>query len=98
MDLMTGISSVVSLLSITLFVAAVLKVFQMAATLTEIKDLLISLKTKAPVQAPIAAPIAPTGIPAAFAAGQSGEEMLRALSLELDQPLNPTSIELGQKS
>jgi len=86
MDFMAGISSIVSIVSFVIFAAGVMKVFQAAATLTEIKDLLTSIKLNGAIQPPQAAPLV-----------QTGEEMLRALSQELDHPVNPASIELGQK-
>lgn len=90
MEYMGGLSSIVSIVSFVIFAAGVMKVFQMATTLTEIKDILTSIRHNAPIEPRAPAPLA-----------QTGEEMLRALSLELDHPLppvNPTSIELGQKS
>jgi hypothetical protein len=94
MDFMAGLSSgILSVLSFAMFAACALKVFQMDATLTEIKDLLAMIKVNSS-QPPISLPLT---TPAPPQSTQSGEEMLRALSLELDRPLNPTSIELGQK-
>ena len=88
MDYMGGLNSIISLVSFVIFAAGVMKVFQMATTLTEIKDLLSSIKLNGAIQPP------PPAVPAV----QSGEEMLRALSQELDHPVNPASIEIGQKS
>ena len=86
MDYMGGLSSILSIMTFAVFAACVLKVFQMAATLSEIKDLLITLKRNAPI-----APAGPLPLTA------SGEEMLQAALSELDHPINPTSIELGNK-
>lgn len=91
MDYMGGLSSIVSIVSFVIFVAGVMKVFQMATTLTEIKDALTAIKHNAPISAPIA-PAAPLPLMS------SGEDMLRAALSELDHPVNPTSIELGNKS
>jgi len=91
MDLMTGLSSIVNIVSFVIFGAAVVKIFQMSTMLTEIKAQLTAIKLNS---SPIGAPAQPTPLPLA----QSGEEMLRALSMELDHPVNPTSIELGKKS
>jgi hypothetical protein len=88
---MGGLSSIVSIVSFVIFAAGVMKVFQMATTLSEIKDILTAIKLNAPIHPP-------AGAPAPLPLTQSGEEMLRALSMELDHPVNPTSIELGQKS
>jgi hypothetical protein len=96
MDFLGGLSSgILSILSFALFAACVLKVFQIAATLTEIKDLLKTTRAHASIQGLAGGPMA-TQVPVPSA--QSGEEMLRALSLELDHPVNPTSIELGKKT
>ena len=98
MDYMGGLSSIVSIVSFVVFVAGVMKVFQMATTLNEIKDVLTSIQHNASMNHPAGSPIAP---PASVPIVQSGEEMLRALSMELDHPVpavNPTSIELGNKS
>ena len=95
MDFVSGLSSVVSIVSFVIFAAGVMKVFQMATTLSEIKDLLTAIKLNAPIHPPAGAAIhASAPLPLA----QSGEEMLRALSMELDHPVKPVSIELGNKS
>jgi hypothetical protein len=87
MEFLGGLSTNISIVSFTLFAAAVMKVFQMATVLTEIKELLASIKhNAAPIQAPAALPL-----------GQSGEEMLRALTAELDHPVPPAALELGRK-
>ena len=46
MDYIGGLSSIVSIVSFVIFAAGVMKVFQMATTLTEIKDLLTAIKQK----------------------------------------------------
>jgi len=96
MDLMGGISTLLSLVTFGIFAAGVLKVFQMTTLLSEIKDLLTAIKLNAPIHPPVGPAIpAPAPLPSV----PSGEEMLRAaLSLELDHPVNPTSIELGNKN
>ena len=96
MDYVGGLSSLVSIVSFVVFAAGVMKVFQMSNTLTEIKDLLTAIKLNGSIHAgaPLAIPVAP---PAPVPLTQSGEEMLRALSMELDHPVNPTSVELGNK-
>lgn len=96
MDLMSGMSSsIISIVSFVVFAAGVMKVFQMATTLSEIKDLLTAIKLNAPMHPSIGAPMAPS---APLPLTQSGEEMLRAVLSQIDQPVNPTSIELGNKS
>lgn len=87
MDYMGGLSSVVSIVSFAIFAAGVMKLFQMATTLSEIKELLTALKLNAPIQRPAPLPLV-----------QSGEDMLRAALSELDHPVSPTSVELGKKS
>ena len=87
MDYMGGLSSILSIMTFAIFAACVLKVFQMATTLSEIKELLTALKLNAPIQRPAPLPLV-----------QSGEDMLRAALGELDHPVSPTSVELGNKS
>ena len=96
MDYMGGLSSIVSIVSFVIFAAGVMKVFQMATTLSEIKDVLTAIKLNAPIRPPIGAPS--IGAPATVPSVQSGEDMLRAALSELDHPVSPTSIELGNKS
>ena len=103
MDLMGGISTVLSLVTFAIFAAGVMKIFQMTTLLSEIKDLLTAIKLNGPIHPPVGAPVgsrvgAPVGPPAPLPSTQSGEEMLRAALSELDHPINPTSIELGNKS
>lgn len=98
MDYMSGLSSIVSIVSFVIFAAGVMKVFQVATTLTEIKDLLTAIKLNAPIQ-PVGSSVgSPIGVPAPLPLAASGEEMLRAALSELDHPINPASIELGNKS
>ena len=106
MDLMGGISTVLSLVTFAIFAAGVMKIFQMTTLLSEIKDLLTAIKLNGPIHPPVGPPVGapvsrigvPIGPPAPLPSSQSGEEMLRAALSELDHPINPTSIELGNKS
>jgi hypothetical protein len=99
MEYMGGLSSIVSIVSFVIFAAGVMKVFQMATTLTEIKDLLTAIKLNAPIHPAVGSAVSsPIGVPAPLPLAQSGEEMLRAALSELDHPINPASIELGNKS
>jgi len=107
MDLMGGISTLLSLVTFGIFAAGVLKVFQMTTLLSEIKDLLTAIKLNAPIPPSIGPATAPAvgsaigtrvGSPAPLTSTPSGEEMLRAALSELDHPVNPASIELGNKS
>jgi hypothetical protein len=99
MDFMGGISTFLSLVTFGIFAAGVLKVFQMTTLLSEIKDLLTAIKPNGPMHPAIGPAIgSPIGKPAPLPAVPSGEEMLRAALSELDHPVNPTSIELGNKS
>jgi len=99
MDLMTGLSSIVNIVSFVIFGAGVVKVFQMATMLTEIKAQLTAIQLNGPVRSSVGSSIAaPAAPPAPLPSTQSGEQMLRALSLELDHPVNPASVELGNKS
>jgi hypothetical protein len=101
--LVGGLSSIISVVSFVLFAAGVMKVFQMATTLSEIKDALTAIKLNAPIHPAIGPAVgsvigSPVSAPAALPSTPSGEEMLRAALSELDHPVNPTSIELGNKS
>jgi hypothetical protein len=98
MDYMSGLSSVVSIVSFAIFAAGVMKIFQIAATLSEIKDILAGNKLHTPVPSAALSPMSSFGRPVPISSAQSGEEMLRAALSELDQPVNPASIELGNKS
>jgi hypothetical protein len=95
MEYMGGLSSIVSIVSFVIFAAGVMKVFQMATTLSEIKDLLTAIKLNAPIHPAMGASV---GSSAPLPSVSSGEEMLRAALSELDHPVNPTSVELGNKS
>ncbi len=95
MDYMSGLSGVVSIVSFAIFAAGVMKIFQMAATLSEIKDILAANKLHTPVPS---AAVSSIGLPVPISSAQSGEEMLRAALREIDYPVDPASIELGNKS
>ncbi len=103
MDFMGGLSSIISIMSFAIFAAGVMKVFQMATTLSEIKDVLTAIKLNAPIRPSVEPAIGPAvgslfGAPAPLPSAPSGEEMLRAALSELDHPITPASIELGDKS
>lgn len=66
------VSNIMGIVTLCLFVAGVMKVFQIATTLNDIKDL---LQKRPREDAVPAAPIASTA--------PSGEEMLRALDREM---------------
>jgi hypothetical protein len=95
MDYMSGLSGVVSIVSFAIFAAGVMKIFQMAATLSEIKDILAANKLHTPVPS---AAVSSIGLPVPISSAQSGEEMLQAALREIDYPVNPALIELGNKS
>ena len=97
MDYMGGLSSIVSIVSFVIFAAGVMKVFQMATTLTEIKDLLTAIKLNGPIHS-VGSPIGSSVGTSAPPLAASGEDMLRAALSEMDHPINPTSVELGNKS
>jgi hypothetical protein len=99
MDYLGGLSSIISVVSFVIFAAGVMRVFQMATTLSEIKDVLTAIKLNAPIRPAIGPAMgSPINAPAPLPAVPTGEEMLRAALSELDHPVNPTSIELGNKS
>jgi len=79
------LGTVMNLVALGLFVAGVMKVFQMAVTLNEIRDTVKDIRRSRDLVAP-ASGLAP--IPATL----SGDEMLRALDAELhlsDEPVKP---------
>lgn len=74
-----AISNVVGIVVLCLFAAGVMKLFQIATTLTEIKDLLQADKRQATFEPK--APLTP-----------SGEEMLRVLDQEMRLTSDPEGI------
>ena len=72
-----GLSSLASILIFALVAAAVAKAFQIASTLTEIKELLADIKRNTDTNVPT--------VP--FATTESAESLLRAVSAELDHPV-----------
>jgi hypothetical protein len=72
-----GLSSLASILIFALVAASVAKAFQIASTLTEIKELLADIKRNTDTQTP--------AVP--FATTESAESLLRAVSAELDHPI-----------
>ena len=95
MDPMGGVSTVLSIMAFAMFAAAIMKIFQIATTLSEIKTLLATSRPVTAVHPGIAIPAA---APVLQPSAQSGEEMLRAALSDMDHAVNPTSIELGNKS
>jgi len=95
MDPMGGINTVLSMMAFAMFAAGIMKVFQIAATLSEIKTLLAAGRPVIPAPSGIAIPMA---APVLQPSLQTGEEMLRAALSDLEHPVNPTSIELGNKN
>lgn len=69
--------SVVNLVALCIFIAGVMKVFQVASTLNEIRDAVKDIQRNQDVLGPVGRP-APL-----VATAQSGDEMLRALDAEL---------------
>jgi hypothetical protein len=81
--LAAGLSSLLSVFVLAVFVAGVMKVFQIHTVLTEIRDKLATGRTAAaPVfAAPVAAQVPAT--PQALHSMASGDEMLRALDAQM---------------
>lgn len=82
--LAAGLSSLISVFALALFVAGVLKLFQIHTVLTEIKDALRAAPVASPrASAPaFAAPAAPA-TPTALHSLGSGDDMLRALDAQM---------------
>ncbi len=79
----TGLSSMAGILIFALVAAGVAKIYQIGTTLSEIKELLASLKRD--TQMPL------SSYP--FASAESADQLLRAVSAELDHPVPPVSVE-----
>jgi hypothetical protein len=80
-DLMPNLlGGLVNLVALCIFIAGVMKVFQIATTLTEIKDALKDIQRNQDVAPPTVRAAAPS---AATPRGQSGDDMLRALDAQL---------------
>jgi hypothetical protein len=75
-----GISSLVSIFVLVVFIAGVMKLFQIHTVLMEIKD---SLKTTPVASRPVGMGASSTPTPAALREMQSGEDMLRALDAQI---------------
>ena len=71
---------VLNIVALCLFAAGVMKVFQIAVTLGEIKDAVKSIQSNREIGAHISR--SPSGVP--VASSRSGDEMLRALDAELN--------------
>jgi len=83
----TGLSSAAGILIFALVAAGVAKAFQIAGTLTEIKDLLTDIKRSSNPQLP-ASP---------FVTTESAENLLRMVSAELEHPVQPVApVEIEQ--
>ena len=82
----SGLANLTGILVLALAAAGVAKVFQIAGTLSEIKDLLTDIKRNTDTHVP----------PVPFASTEAAESLLRAVSAELDHPLPATPIELEQ--
>ena len=78
-------SNLVIIIVFCMIAAGVLKVFQVATSLTEIKDLLTDIKRNAQAGGAAAAAV-PAPIPYSSYT-QSGEELMRAVNAEVDHPV-----------
>ena len=82
-----GLANMAGILIFALVAAGVAKVFSIATTLSEIKDLLTDLKRRSD-------PALPTS---PFATVESAESLLRMVSAELEHPIPPAIAEVEQK-
>jgi hypothetical protein len=88
MDIIAGgLANLTGILFLTLAAVTVAKAFQIGGTLSEIKELLADIKRNTNSDAPVTAP---------FASTESAENLLRAVSAELDHPV-PAAIDLEPK-
>ncbi len=83
-----ALSSVASILFLALVIAGVAKTFQIATSLSEIKDLLADIKRNTNSQS-LAGPSPSTPISSV----ETAENLLRAVA-EMDHPVPPPAIEL----
>jgi hypothetical protein len=82
MDILgAGLANLASIMIFALVAAGVAKVFQMATTLSEMKELLGDIKRNTDSHIPNAP----------FATAESAENLLRAVSAELDHPVPPSA-------
>ena len=77
--LAAGLSSLISIFVLVIFVAGMMKLFQIHTVLTEIKDNLRLSSGTGRVPAPLAVPMAPTKLHEM----SSGDDMLRALDAQM---------------
>jgi len=82
-----GLANMAGILVFALVAAGVAKVFSIATTLSEIKDLLTEIKRRTDP----AMPMSP------FATTESAESLLRMVSAELEHPVPPAISEVEQK-
>jgi len=83
-----GLANLAGILIFAVVDAGVAKLFQVAGTLQEIKEILIDIKRNTD-----------THIPATpFATTESAESLLRAVSAELDHPVPPSAIGFDPKN
>ena len=81
-----GLANMAGLLIFALVAAGVAKVFSIATTLSEIKDLLTEMKRRSD-------PPLPTS---PFATTEAAESLLRMVSAELEHPVPPAVAEVEQ--
>jgi hypothetical protein len=78
-----GLANLAGILIFALAAAGVAKIFQIAGTLTEMKDLLADIRRQTDSHIPT--------VP--FASTESAESLLRAVSAELDHPVPSANLE-----
>ncbi|MCU1339845.1 MAG: hypothetical protein JWO19_5426 [Bryobacterales bacterium] len=83
-----GLANLAGIMILALLAAGVAKAFQIAGTLSEIKELLADIKRTSDITAPTAP----------FGSTEAAESLLRAVSAELDHPVTQAGIELERKS
>ena len=81
-----GLSNIAAILVFALAAAGVGKVFQIAGTLSEMKDLLADIKRRGDHSLPTSP----------FATTESAENLLRMVSAELEHPVPPAEAGLEQ--
>ena len=83
-----GLANLAGILIFAAVAAGVAKIFQMAGTLLEIKEILIDIKRNTDTPGPSGP----------FTSTESAESLLRAVSAELDHPVPPAPVRFDEKN
>jgi hypothetical protein len=93
-----ALSSVASIIFFTLVAACTFKAFQIASTLSEMKDLLADIKRNTNNHAFAEPSSSAVLLSPSVSSLDSADNLLRAVSAELDHPVPPAGTQLEHKS